>query len=48
MTERGFLLGTPDEIAAILRRRRTEYGVSYIAVNGVFAEQFAPVIDRLR
>ena len=44
----GFLLGTPDEIAATLRRRRSAYGVSYIAVNGVFAEQFAPVIDRLR
>ena len=44
----GFLLGTPDEIATTLHRRRSAYGVSYIAVNGVFAERFAPVIERLR
>jgi alkanesulfonate monooxygenase SsuD/methylene tetrahydromethanopterin reductase-like flavin-dependent oxidoreductase (luciferase family) len=43
-----FLLGTPDEIAGTLLRRRAAYGVSYVAVNSVFAETFAPVIDRLR
>jgi probable F420-dependent oxidoreductase len=43
-----FLLGTPDEIAGTLLRRRATYGVSYVAVNSVFAETFAPVIDRLR
>lgn len=44
----GFLLGTPNEIAATLRRRQATLGISYVAVNGMFAEQFAPVIAALR
>jgi probable F420-dependent oxidoreductase len=43
-----FLLGTPAEIAAVLRRRRAELGISYIGVSALFMEQFAPVIARLR
>jgi probable F420-dependent oxidoreductase len=44
----GFLLGTSDEVADTLLRRRKELGVSYVAVNGLFMEQFAPVVARLR
>jgi probable F420-dependent oxidoreductase len=43
-----FLLGTAEQIADQLLRRREKYGISYIAVNAMFAERFAPVIDRLR
>ena len=43
-----FLLGTPAEIAAVLRRRRAELGISYIGVSALFMEQFAPVLARLR
>jgi alkanesulfonate monooxygenase SsuD/methylene tetrahydromethanopterin reductase-like flavin-dependent oxidoreductase (luciferase family) len=44
----GFLLGTPDRMADTLRRRRDAFGISYVAVNGPFMEQFAEVITRLR
>ncbi|BFU45808.1 LLM class flavin-dependent oxidoreductase [Krasilnikovia sp. MM14-A1004] len=44
----GFLLGTPEEIAEVLRRRRAELGITYVAVNGMFLEQFAPVVALLR
>ncbi|GAB1690653.1 LLM class flavin-dependent oxidoreductase [Krasilnikovia sp. M28-CT-15] len=44
----GFLLGTPDEIAEVLRRRRAELGITYVAVNGMFLERFAPVVALLR
>ncbi|GAB1646224.1 LLM class flavin-dependent oxidoreductase [Krasilnikovia sp. MM14-A1259] len=44
----GFLLGSPGRIAETLRRRRAELGISYVAVNGMFMEQFAPVIALLR
>ena len=43
-----FLLGSAEQIAGQLLRRRDALGISYIAVNGMFAEQFAPVIARLR
>jgi len=43
-----FLIGSPAEIADTLRRRRAELGISYIAVNAMFLEQFAPVIADLR
>ena len=43
-----FLLGTPDEIADKLRRRRDELGISYIGVSGAFMDAFAPVIALLR
>jgi hypothetical protein len=32
----------------VLRRRRAELGISYIAMNAMFAEQFAPVIAEVR
>ena len=41
------LTGTPQEMADTLRRRRDELGISYIAVNGMFLEQFAPVVELL-
>jgi probable F420-dependent oxidoreductase len=42
-----FLLGSAGQIADQLRRRRDTLGISYVAVNGMFAEKFAPVIARL-
>jgi hypothetical protein len=30
-----------------LQRRRDAFGTSYVAVNAVFIEQFAPVIELL-
>jgi probable F420-dependent oxidoreductase len=41
------LRGTPDDMAAELRRRRGELGVSYITVNSSAMEAFAPVIPLL-
>jgi probable F420-dependent oxidoreductase len=41
------LTGTPQEMADKLRRRRDELGISYIAVNGMFLEQLAPVVEML-
>jgi hypothetical protein len=41
------LNGTPAEIADVLTRRRDQFGVSYITVNGFAMEGFAPVIERL-
>jgi probable F420-dependent oxidoreductase len=43
-----FLLGSAEQIADLLRRRRAEYGISYIGVSGLFMEQFAPIIKLLR
>lgn len=43
-----FLLGTSVQIADLLRRRRAELGISYIAVSAMFMDQFAPVISELR
>ena len=43
----GFLLGSPEEIAAVLRRRQQELGISYVGVNALFMDQFAPVISLL-
>jgi probable F420-dependent oxidoreductase len=42
------LTGSPDRIADLLSRRRDEFDVSYLAVNGQFIEQFAEVIALLR
>jgi probable F420-dependent oxidoreductase len=42
-----FLIGTLDEIAADLERRRERYGVSYVMVQGEGAEDFAPVVEKL-
>jgi probable F420-dependent oxidoreductase len=41
------LRGTPQEMADTLLRRRDRAGVSYVSVNALFAEQFAPVIELL-
>jgi alkanesulfonate monooxygenase SsuD/methylene tetrahydromethanopterin reductase-like flavin-dependent oxidoreductase (luciferase family) len=43
-----FLIGSPEQIAATLRRRRDELGISYIGVSGLDMERFAEVIPRLR
>ncbi|MBB4736665.1 alkanesulfonate monooxygenase SsuD/methylene tetrahydromethanopterin reductase-like flavin-dependent oxidoreductase (luciferase family) [Actinoplanes octamycinicus] len=43
-----FLIGDADQAAEELRRRRSVGGFSYIAVNGMFMEAFAPVLQRLR
>ncbi len=41
------LSGTPKEIADTLRRRRDQYGISYVTVAQPYIEQFAPVIELL-
>ena len=41
------LAGTVDEICAMLRRRRDEYGISYVTVFDRDAEAFGPVVERL-
>lgn len=41
------LSGTPTEMADTLLRRRDALGISYLSVNSMFMEQFAPVIERL-
>lgn len=42
-----FLIGTLDEIAEDLERRRERFGLSYVIVQGEAAESFAPVVKRL-
>jgi alkanesulfonate monooxygenase SsuD/methylene tetrahydromethanopterin reductase-like flavin-dependent oxidoreductase (luciferase family) len=41
------LRGSPAQMADELQRRREVTGVSYVSVNGAFAEQFAPVVELL-
>ena len=41
------LFGTASEIAEELIRRREVYGISYITVNDVAMEAFAPVVEQL-
>lgn len=41
------LAGTPRQIADVLLRRRERTGVSYVQVNAMFAEAFAPVVEML-
>jgi alkanesulfonate monooxygenase SsuD/methylene tetrahydromethanopterin reductase-like flavin-dependent oxidoreductase (luciferase family) len=41
------LRGSVPQMADELRRRRDVTGISYISVNGAFAEQFAPVVELL-
>ncbi len=43
-----FRIGTLEEIGDDLERRRERYGISYVMVQGEAAEQFAPVVERLR
>jgi probable F420-dependent oxidoreductase len=42
------LFGTVDEMAAQILRNRDRYGFTYYTVHGPFAEEFAPVIERVR
>jgi probable F420-dependent oxidoreductase len=42
-----FLIGTVDEVAEHLRRRRDRYGISFVIIPGDVAESFAPVVERL-
>ncbi|MCT9932037.1 LLM class flavin-dependent oxidoreductase [Planotetraspora sp. A-T 1434] len=39
--------GSPREMADVLLRRRDELGVSYVTVNGFYAETLAPVVELL-
>ncbi|MFF0147815.1 alkanesulfonate monooxygenase SsuD/methylene tetrahydromethanopterin reductase-like flavin-dependent oxidoreductase (luciferase family) [Amycolatopsis sulphurea] len=41
------LPGDPAAAADELERRRAEYGVSYVSVNGAFLTEFAPIVARL-
>jgi alkanesulfonate monooxygenase SsuD/methylene tetrahydromethanopterin reductase-like flavin-dependent oxidoreductase (luciferase family) len=41
------LRGSAQEMAGELQRRRDAFGTSYVAVNGAFIEQFAPVVELL-
>ncbi|MEV7801392.1 LLM class flavin-dependent oxidoreductase [Microbispora sp. NPDC088329] len=41
------LRGSPREMADTLLRRRDELGISYVTVNGFFADALAPVVDLL-
>lgn len=41
------LRGSPREMADTLLRRRDELGLSYITVNGFYADAFAPVVELL-
>ena len=41
------LVGTTDEIAEDIQRRREEFGFSYIVFSGDFYEQLAPVVKQL-
>jgi probable F420-dependent oxidoreductase len=41
------LTGTTEEMADRLARRREDAGVSYVTVNSGFADQLAPVVERL-
>lgn len=43
-----FLIGTPEQIAEKLRRRRDELGISYVGVSAFDMEAFADVIALLR
>ncbi|HEV2638783.1 MAG TPA: LLM class flavin-dependent oxidoreductase [Actinocrinis sp.] len=39
--------GTPAQMAEVLRRRRDQTGVSYLQINAIFMEEFAPVVQLL-
>jgi alkanesulfonate monooxygenase SsuD/methylene tetrahydromethanopterin reductase-like flavin-dependent oxidoreductase (luciferase family) len=41
------LRGGAQDMADELQRRRDAFGTSYVAVNGAFIEQFAPVVELL-
>jgi alkanesulfonate monooxygenase SsuD/methylene tetrahydromethanopterin reductase-like flavin-dependent oxidoreductase (luciferase family) len=41
------LFGSPDAICEELQRRRESYGISYVTINDIQMEDFAPVVARL-
>ena len=41
------LRGSTQQMADELRRRRDDFGVSYVTVNEAFFEEFAPVVEVL-
>jgi hypothetical protein len=41
------LRGTPRQMADEIERRRDAFGFSYITVNAMYVEEFAPVVDLL-
>lgn len=41
------LNGSPGTIADVLRRRRESFGISYVTVNSMAVDAFAPVVARL-
>jgi hypothetical protein len=41
------LRGSAQQMADELQRRRDAFGTSHVAVNAVFIEQFAPVVELL-
>jgi probable F420-dependent oxidoreductase len=41
------LTGSPDTMADVLQRRRDRFGISYVSVNAMAMEAFAPVVERL-
>ena len=41
------LIGTVDQIAEDLERRREEFGFSYVVLSGDVFEAMAPVVKRL-
>lgn len=47
LTGTGVLIGTPQQMADTLLRRRDSLGVSYVSVNAQCMEAFAPVVERL-
>ena len=42
-----FLIGSVEQIAEDIRRRRERYGISYVIVPGEVGEAFGPVVERL-
>jgi hypothetical protein len=41
------LRGNPQEIVGELKRRRDRLGISYVTVNALLMEEFAPVVELL-
>ena len=40
-------IGTPDQVAEDMQRRREQYGFSYYVVSDALMEEFAPVVSSL-
>jgi hypothetical protein len=41
------LRGTPRQMADEIQRRRDVFGFSYVTVNAMYLDEFAPVVDLL-